>query len=111
MHFINQEMQDKFDETLLANIDSDYGQDINRFAINLANLIENNYFNSVDPIEEWMFNNARDLEFTIDEGLTSFQVDCAEKMLEEAWIFGRWLRPAIKAKEQEVINGVFKDQS
>lgn len=103
MHFINQAMKDKFDHCVEVNIDDVYGNSINEYVVHYADMMEDGFFRSDQPLEEWLFDNARDLEYAADiYGLTGFQVEYAKQVLEDVWIFGKWLSPALEAKEQEV---------
>lgn len=112
MYFINQKMKDKFNHCVAVNTGDDYGEAINKYVVHYADMMEEKFFNSDQPLEEWLYDNARKLEYEADTyGLTGFQAECAKQVLEDVWVFGKWLRPAIEAKEREIIGDFFKDQS
>lgn len=101
MHFINQAMKNKFKDYTIKNLNDLRLNSICQYVVKWANAMEQEYLLSNQPLEEWFYDNARDFEYKMDTfGLTNNQAMVARNILEDVWIFGQWLNPAIDAKEQ-----------
>ena len=103
MHFINQAMKNKFEDYATKNLNDLCLNSICQYVVKWANAMEQEYLLSNQPLEEWFYDNARDFEYKMDTfGLTGYQAMVARNILEDVWIFGKWLNPAIDAKELEM---------
>ncbi len=108
MKFINQAMKDKFEHCVKENKNDKYGNDINTFVVDYADLMEEKFFASDMPLEEWMQKYAISLSFQVPnvENYSGFQVDCAKQVLQDIWIFRDAFTDSLIRWKQQMREGI-----
>ncbi len=78
----------KWTDSVLANMDGDYGEVIIRYAVAWATTIEER-INTGNYLEDVAKQSSYDVA---DEGITGFMYGCAVSVLAPAWKYGEQLR-------------------
>ena len=105
MFFINQKMKDKFYQLLANNVGSKYGETINNYIIDYINEMEQRYFETDEPLQEWLENNAVNIGFEIDTcGMSGYQITCAQTVIKDIWVFGEEFAQAVDSYYKNIGN-------